>query len=454
MRDRGGCRLIEIAVALALMFALFCGALVVIHGMQLGRLTLLDWALLAIGGMYGLGWILVLGVTQAGGNPTWAHWINPFASLYWVHTLCAFLLVGGVLGGWYLPGRLLPIARPDVGLARESARRWTRAFWLVLLAAVLLQGLYTRALGGYLGVFEYSSAIRSALFSEVPANPLSFLQPFGGMAMVAASGFFGLWLDGRRTSGVLLGLSLSFCFSLYVLYSWLGRLNFVIFLVTFVLGQTLHRRPRPLPLVLWGAVLFLVTLGSAYGVSVWLNLKAADSFGEFLARELAFPFGSFFAQLSVGEHLFRGFVDFIVTPIYFLPSSWWTGWYEPVSQVNTAVVMGAPKGEGGTTGSIPVDLLTLGLMQLHVPGVLLVGLLFGLLLRVLQYGLARLSHPGVRAVLEAFLALRIAALGVSGAQPELVVSGNFGLIASGVLIALYFAALRITLFSCRHVRVA
>jgi len=92
--------------------------------------------------------------------------------------------------------------------------------------AVATQGLYAQAYGGVLGQLEYSSMIRSSLFDTGPSNALSFLQSFGGLAMIAAFGFFGLRLSGRRNFLALLGFLLSFLFSLYVLYSWLGRTGF------------------------------------------------------------------------------------------------------------------------------------------------------------------------------------------------------------------------------------
>jgi hypothetical protein len=39
--------------------------------------------------------------------------------------------------------------------------------------------------------------------------------------------------------------------------------------------------------------------------------------------------------------------------------------------------MGAPKSEQGVTGGIPVDLLTLGLMQASIFDIVVVGVIFG-----------------------------------------------------------------------------
>jgi len=437
--------MVELSVMLGMSFALFCLLLVLAHSVRVRQVTLLDWSLLGIGGMYGLGWIIVLLVTQNGGNPTWQDWINPFSDIYVIHTIAAFLLVAGMMTGWYLPCRLLPRTRKVVSQRYSEAGPWVTAFWIMLLLAVVIQGLYSRAYGGYLGVLDYSAPIRSALYENVPHNPWSFLRPFGGLAMIAAYGFFGLSISGRRTAGVLLGLSLSFLFSVYILYSWLGRVGFVVFLLTFILGVVLSRRPGPLRLIAWAGLAFVGLLMSVYAISLWLDLKAANSLIEFLARELSFPFASFFAQFEHGEHLYRGFVDFVLAPVFLLPSSWWSAWYEPVDQINTAIIMGAPKGEAGVTGSIPVDLLTLGLMQAHVLGVFLVGLIFALLLRILQVFLSAIPMQGLRAVFEAHLALKVAVLGTFYAQPNLVISDNFALIVGSVIIATILSLKRMTL---------
>jgi len=125
-----------------------------------------------------------------------------------------------------------------------------------------------------------------------------------------------------------------------------------------------------------------------------------------------------------------------------LPSSLWTQWVEGVSQVNTALIMGAPKGELGVTGEIPVDLLTLGLMQMSVFGIPIVGAAFGALLRLIQCLLDNVANPGLRAVFEAHIAIKIAVLGVFYAQPELFVSGNFALLVSVMVITFFLKAPR------------
>ena len=426
-----------LGISLGIGFALLCGLLAILHSSRLRRVTLLDWTLLGLGGGYGLGWALVISVTRDGNNPTWAGWIEPFDSLYPFYSMCALLLLVGTGLGWMLINHLL---RNRVAVFKSrprfhSMRRWAAAFWFLLALAVFAQWLYTRAYGGFFDLLLYSKLIRASIFPT--DNPFSFLKPFGELAFIAAFGFFGLWHSGRRKIGITLGLSLSFVFSLYVLYSFLGRLGFMVFVVTFPLGWFLSRQPSPLTSLAMMVTVFVLMLMGSYGVSVWLNIKSAADLTVFLVRELSFPFVSFFAQWDAQEHLFRGFRDFLFAPLFLLPSSWWTNWVGDVGQVNTTLIMGAPKGEYGVTGSIPVDLITLGLMQLKVLGIPLVGMLFGALLRVLQHWLDRISQPGARAMFEAYVALKIPVLGIFYAQPALVVSGNFALIAGALIIFVF-----------------
>jgi hypothetical protein len=165
-----------------------------------------------------------------------------------------------------------------------------------------------------------------------------------------------------------------------------------------------------------------------------------------LARELSFPFVSFFTQLDLGENLLRAFKDFVVAPVYFLPSSRWLSWgVEDVSQVNTAVILGMPKGVRGETTGIPVDLMTLGLMQASLAGIAVVGVIFGTLLRFLQGLLGKIDNFGVRAMFEAFVILKIAILGMFYPQPAHFVSENFAVLVVALIISIFLFVPRLKL---------
>jgi hypothetical protein len=427
----------DLAIVLGLLFFLICVFFVVVHSSLMKKITLLDWSVLGMGGVYGIGWCVIAGVTEIGGNPNWENWILPYKDLYPVHTILAFVLLGSMWIGWLVFGSLTR-ARIQVipfTTSQNDYLRLLEAMWFLLIIAFIMQWLYTLAYGGFLGLLDYSRSIRSAIFPI--ENRLSFLRPFGGLALFASYGFWGLWLARYRRMATLFGLILSIIFSFYILYSWMGRIGFLTYLMTFVLGMFLIRKPRPLSLLVSGSMMLFTILLGAYFVSIWFNLKPSENFALFLARELSFPFGSFFGQLDYGENLTRWFKDLFVAPIYLLPSSLWSNWIENVGQVNTALIMGAPKGEQGVTGAIPVDLLTLGLMQASVYGIVVVGFIFGAFLRLAQHLINKFTNPGMHAVFEAYIAVKIAVLGVFYAQPALVVSGNFAFLFALIVIIFF-----------------
>lgn len=436
----------ELTVALGTVFMFFCMGFVLLRSKRLRRVTLLDWAILGMGGIYGGGWALVAFVTKNGGNPFWAPWLLPLEGMYPIHTLSAFILLGATYFGWLLGGVLkfrLWTEPLIVALGRAQVRM-VYAAWLLFFIAIVMQWLYTRAYGGFLGLLELSASIRSSIFTVV--NPLSFLQPFGGLTIFSSYLFFGFWLDGYRRFSVKFGFVFSFIFSLYILYSFLGRIGFLIYISTFTLGIFLKKRVVATVLLVCGGLILIGILVAAYNISVWLNIKAADNLVSFLGRELSFPFVSFFSQVDSGEHVMRLFRDFLYAPIYLLPSSWWSNWVEDVSQINTALILGAPMGEQGVTGGVPIDMITLGMMQAGGLGVIGVGLTFGTSLRIIQRLLEKVSSLGVRSVFEAHVAIKLAVLTVFYAQPAQVVSGNFDFFFSVVIIICCVIRPRINLF--------
>ena len=435
----------ELTVAIGLLCMLVCVAFAVLHSLRLGHVTLLDWSVLGMGGIYGGCWALIAFVTKSGENPVWERALLPFEHLYPLHTLSMFILLGSIYIGWLLMGslRFRPIKKLNFA-SENSDGRLILAGWVLLIIALFMQFFYSHAYGGLMGLLEYSASIRSGIFTV--ENPMSFLKPFGGMTFFSSFLFFGLWLGGCRRWIVKIGFILAFSFSFYILFSWLGRIGFFVYIATLVLSIMVARRVRPIPLLVGGGLTMLFILIGAYQLSVWLNIKVADDLISFLARELSFPFVSFFAQIDSGEHLLRGFWDILVAPVYLLPSSWWTKWVENVSQVNTELVIGAPKGVAGVTGAIPVDLITLGLMQAALAGIAGVGFIFGAGLRLLQKLLDRVRNFSVRAVFEAHLAIKIAVLAIFYAQPALVVSDNFALLVSIIIIVFVVKLPRIRLF--------
>ena len=429
--------MLTFSIILGLSFFTLTAMIAVAHGTRVGRVTFLDWTVLAMGGVYGLGWVLILITLQSQWGPL-AEWIHQSRHILPLHTIAATLLLAGVLSGWYLaPFRLIS----NLSSARNEPvahllQRWRLFAWSLLMLAAVFQWIYTTALGGPIQALEYSRLIRAGFVVE---NPWSFLKPLGGFAMISAFAFFGLIVSGERRIVTYLGGLLAFSLSLFVLYSWAGRMGFVVFVTTFALSMLLVKRQNPLRAIIWGGSMVALGLTLAYGISIWLEIKPAENLVVFLSRELMFPFASFFAHWSEGVSQFRWLLDFLVSPIFLLPSSIWGPWFVTAGEVNTILIMGLPKGVDGQTAAIPTDLVTLGFLQLHVVGIVLVGGVFGAILRGLQHLIDRIALAGVRSVFEAYVALKIAVLGVFYAQPDLLISGNFALIAAAV----WFFVLRI-----------
>jgi hypothetical protein len=195
----------------------------------------------------------------------------------------------------------------------------------------------------------------------------------------------------------------------------------------------LYKKINPIALVFSGGLILIALLLSVYQVSNLLHVKGGPDITSFLAKELSFPFASFFENYNSGE-AYRFFLDFLFSPVFVLPSSLWSNWVENVGQVNTALIMGAPKGEEGVTGAIPVDLLTLGFMQFHFIGVFIGGIVFGMFLRFIQRFLEKVQNRGIRVAFEAYIILKIAVIGVFYAQPSILVSSNVPLVIAMVFL--------------------
>jgi len=232
-------------------------------------------------------------------------------------------------------------------------------------------------------------------------------------------------------------------FSIYVLYSLFGRISFIVYLAVFVLAKVSKKGLTSKAIFLGGLSGFVLVIYSAYWISLALDLKAADSIFEFAAREVSFPFVSFFAQFETEKYLYRGFIDFAAIPLHFLPSSLTDNWFVDAGKVNTLVVSGAVKGMDGVYGTIPVDLLTLGFMQLSVFGVPLIGILFGGTIRTLEAFVGGMESVGLKRILLSYVTIKFAMVAVFYSQPSDVVLDNFALIASLLLILAYGRITRI-----------
>lgn len=400
--------------------------------MARGRETvpLISWSLLAIALIYGLGSIIVFTSTYEYNRAD----IVLSNSSYWpIYGPLILIMIFGIVFGWKLPlfdkKYIKFVSKFTFNI---NDRSLLIVAFLLLLSGVLLRWFYVQAFGGFIGYLEYNKAIRSAIF-EIN-NPYSFLQPFGYLIILASYFFWALFLKAYKRFIVGFGLFFSFLFSLYVYYSYAGRVGFALYLVSFILAYFYIKGVSSRFILILSIAGFPLVTFFLYFISIYFNLKGAESPTSYFIKETSFVYVSFFAELTTGD-LYRFFIDFIFAPIHLLPSSWTIGFYETASQANTILINGAKKGDQGVTGGIPVDLLTLGLMQFNILGIFPVGILFGMVIKRLDYFLNLITNSYIRNILLSFMALRIAFIGLIYAHPEHFISDLFPFI---ILLMLLF----------------
>ena len=225
----------ETSIFLGLVIFVSCLAFSIWRSKKNGRITLLDWSILGLGLIYGLGWALVIALTDEGYNTLWAPWITQFENYFLTLNALTFVLGGCIVAGWsasnYLYTTSRKLSHKNLSLKKESIHKYA---WTLFFIALILRWLYVRDLGGFTGYLDHSASIRSAIF-EVE-NRFSFLQPFGMVAIFSSFLFFSSLMDGKISTIKVLGLMLSISLSLYVLYSLLGRVEFIVYASTFALA--------------------------------------------------------------------------------------------------------------------------------------------------------------------------------------------------------------------------
>jgi len=407
----------------------------------------LDYFLITLAAFNGLGFAFVFWGTNNGMNTAiWTNRIERFdavtISIYFAMNM---LLLAAIICGWTLVGKLKKKAAATYDNSKGDLNKLfsilDKAAWLLFALAVLSYILYAKAYGGFSGLLYYSNAIRSGIL--LVDNPFSFLQRFGGFAFFSSFIFFALIIDknqkGRIRKDCILGFILSFCFSIFVLYSWDGRVAFMVYLLTFLAGLILYRNESIVGLARKYALLIVIGLVIIVVSDRLLERSPIEiSVTSLFVRELSFPSAAFITVL--GGNSFRWFKDLLVAPVYLLPSRIWRYMLglDTASMLVTYDFWGAYKGEAGVTGSVPVDLLSFSYMQAHVAGVVIVGLLAGAAAYGLQQLQDKIPVESLRAVIGANIILNVIVLTVPYGEPYHILTRSFYLIVGLVLIFIIF----------------
>lgn len=428
----------------ALTLAAFCFLFVFTRITRHRKVSLLDWALLFFGLIHGLAGPLVMqAITDAPSRHIGAAFLLDSAYSPASNILAAGLGVVGISLGWTLfeaggHRRFQPVRRAEAVQFKALDRlSWSRLMWVMLAIALAAQLLYTLDYGGLSGVIEYSRVIRSGHEGEYVRSRFSFLRPFAGFSLLASYGFLVLSLDRTtRSLSTRLGFAIATLFGGYVLFTWQGRLGIVVATATLALIVALWKQVSPAALVLSFAGAVTIGLFGVFHLARILQLKPADTFGDFVSQELSFVFTGYAAESLSGSSP-RLFYDLFVTPLFFLPSRLTAGRFENVADAHTATMLGYAKGEGGVTSGMPLDLLTVGNAQAGLLGVLLWAMAFGAFLRFLQSLSDRIPSRSIRVAVEAYGALKFGGIAVFYSHPEHIVSSNYPFFITIIGLAIY-----------------
>jgi|LSQX01.3.fsa_nt_gb hypothetical protein len=429
----------SVALVGGVLLALGLYAVIFLRMHSRGQLEMIDWFLISLGTFNGLGYAFVFWATSNGINsPGWSIYLhmydNEIATIYLLSSL--ILGLSSIVGWAVFKGRKGSVSNYLEPIEAQTLVRIIKktklVAWAMLVLGAVSYALYARAYGGFSGLLSHSIAIRSGI-SRV-YNPFSFLQRFGSLTWFASYLFFGILTDkseiDKPIKGCRGGFMISVLFSIYVLYSYAGRVGALVYFGTFLLAYVLQnarsfsRLARKLVFVAIVFLVGLIAIDSVLG-------RSSNTIGvlQLFAKELSFPFASYVVQLGQAEY--RLFKDIVVAPLFLLPKRIWSLKLniDVATSFNTFLLTGARKGEAGVTGSIPVDMLTFSYMQASIFGVVVVGFLFGGIL----YWLERLSRcifpRTVQKVLYSNFVLNVAMLSVLYGDPQHIIIRNFAMIA-------------------------
>ena len=393
------------------------------------RLGLADWFVIALTGYGGLVTLLFV-VASFSVERTNAISLIGSSQIAWAYPIfCGMAIVGVWIAVWMFDNPLTPLTNPKQRVNRELIVRIVLLGWVTLALGAACYWLYARSYGGFASLLRYSAGIRAGLV-DVDDNAYTFLKRFGGFCFLASL-LFGGALFSKGKSLVLwlqacVGFVVSLIASLFILYSWEGRLGLVTFALVAPFGYLVHRFGVGLKLVRIAAILSLIPLFALPASSaLWGKSSESDNISSFFVRELSFPLNSF--SQAYENHSLRYMKDVLVAPLYLMPTRVWKGMFglDTASDVNTENVMGKRKGYRGSTTAVPIDFITFCYMQASFLGMLVVGFLFGSVLCKLDGFLKKRFEGAIYAMLYSYSVLFISGMSALYADPKHILNRNF-----------------------------
>jgi|LFRM01.1.fsa_nt_gb hypothetical protein len=407
------------------------------------QVDLVDWFVCSLGFVYGVSYILVLFSTYQGYNPYWEHYILSFEHIFWLVPVFGLIALFGTWLGGCLCFYIDVIHVSSSSALKKQTNSIEKLAWFFLILSVAGYWLYARTYGGFIGLLDYSSLIRSG-FVDIK-NPWSFLNRFGGFAFFASFLFMALFIRYKYLfKRTILGLAFisSLVFSVYVLYSWKGRVGFLTYLAVFPLGYIFLHNGYGFKALTKIIIIVLLVILVLPVFSTWLTPgKASENICMFYAKELSYPYVSLYKSIEANSYRYGR--DAVLAPIYFLPQRVWWGIFswESASDQNTINIMGFRKGEAGVTGGIPTDFITFWYMQLGVYSVAIGGIIWGILLRLFDKFIRSIAFKELCAFIYAYAVLSVSVLTSLYADPYHIIRRNFHFFIGLIVVSIFVRTL-------------
>jgi len=420
--------MIDLIKILSLSIGVFIILFSTYHSYKIRRMDLLSWSLVSIAIFHCFAFSVI--IDYDGYSNEFANHISSNLNFIWVQPFFVILLSSGVVFGWEIFSRTRFLARKEnfQYLSKENSKLIIFG-WIILIFWIVATYLYTKQLGGLIASLAYTRFIRSGFEVE---NSFSFLFPFNGLSLFALLLFISLKNVNNLKLFKKIGLIISSLSYIYTLVSYSGRVSIIfglgIVLFIFLIRKNLFNYW----LAFLSPILAFISISILHFISRYMGINERGGLFDYFAGELSFPLVSLLAHIHE-ETNFRWMFDFIVTPAFLLPSSIHYKYIDNIMVLNTITVAGIAKGDGGGTSAIPVDLITLGYLQAGAFGVLIVGIMFGVMLkfsqRIVDNRLPKLIYPAAMA----YFSFRMAIAPVIYADPPTFIGHQFGLIATIVL---------------------
>lgn len=394
------------------------------------KIDLVDWFTSAFGLFNGFSFSFIIWMTYKGQNDwLWTQWIVGHKEFYGVYLTASLLFllstwIGSSLINIIKSGKNFNVANVLNQNETSVQKKEAVISWLMLFISIFSYFVYIKGYGGVGNLIKYAPFIRSGHFELIPVvNRWTFLERIGSFSFFSSFVFFGLILSKKTTKKMQMlnwsGLITSFSLSIFILYARLGRLSLVSYLIVFPVGYLLFRYRMSLRTITRLVIIFIISVFFIIPQVSALFKKDSNvtNISSFYASQMSFPYVSFFAQMDNGQY--RYMKDIVLSPVYILPDRIFKDLLhlDSASDINTARIKGAVKGEDSVSGEMPVDILTFAFMQGGILGLFLVGILWGGFLLFVNLFISLVS-TGVRELLYAFSIINVAVLTIPYGDPR------------------------------------